>query len=175
MHDLGSPSTPVQKLGNLGFQYLGNRHVSPAGDSVSTYFTDIRDSCLVYTNAHLFGVDWDVRYMAGMTVSDTLGGGYLSPEGQLTVTASIVPGAELEGRRAEAIVYQLLHSQAQIFCILEHTSFQSGTFKSTVEYCDVAAACAAAMRFADAVVEACSHPQFSVAKLLTPASHRAST
>lgn len=151
-------TTSTQKLGNLGFQFLGNRYVQAAGDSVSAYFTDIRDSCLVYTNAHLFGVDWGVRYVAGMTMSDTHRGGYLSSEGRLTVLASITPSSELDDHRAEAIVHQLLHSQAQVFCILEQSSFQSGTYRSTVEYCDVAAAYTAAARFTDAIVEVCPRP-----------------
>lgn len=161
MRDPGLPTTFTQKLGNLGFQFLGNRHVQASGDSVSAYFTDIRDSCLVYTSAHLFGVDWDVRYVAGMTISDTHRGGDPSSEGQLAVVASITPSSELDGHRAEAIVHQLLHSQAQVFCILEQSSFQSGTYRSTVEYCDVTAAYAAAARLADAVVEVYPRPPLS--------------
>lgn len=154
------PSFSTQKLGNLGFHFLGNRHIHAAGDSVSAYFTDIRDSSLVYTNAHLFGVDWDVRYVAGMTISDTRRGGRVSSEGQLTVVASIASSSGLDDHRAKAIVHQLLHSQAQIFCILEQSSFQSGTYRSTVEYCDVTAAYAAAARFTDAVIEVCPCPLF---------------
>ena len=156
IYGLDLPPTSLQKLGNLGFHYLGSKHVRAAGNSVSAYFTDIRDSCLVHTNAHLFGVDWDVRYMASTAASDTRHGGrFTSGEGQLTVVASIVAGADLEDRRAEAILYQLLHSQAQIFCILEESSFQEGTYKSTVEYCDVTAAYASAARFTDVVIEVC--------------------
>lgn len=137
----------MQKLGNLGFQYLGNSLVQAAGDSVSAYFTDLRDSCLVHTNVRMFGVGWDVKY-----VKDP------KPEGQLIVIASIVAGATLDHRRAEMIVYQLLHSQAQIFCIQVQATFQNGTFRATVEYCDVAAAHAAATRFTDTVIEVCPHP-----------------
>ena len=134
----------MQKLGNLGFQYLGNSLVRAAGDSVSAYFTDIRDSCLVHTNVRMFGVGWDVKY-----VQDP------KPEGQLIVIASVVAGTELDHRRAETIVYQLLHSQAQIFCIQVQATFRDGAFKATVEYCDVAAAQAAATRFTDTIIEVC--------------------
>lgn len=109
----------------------------------------------MYTNAHLFGVDWEVRYVAGMTMSDIQRGGSFSSEGQITVVASITPGSDIDDRRAGGIVHQLLHSQAQVFCILEQSSFQSGTYRSTVEYCDVTAAYAAAARFTDALVEVC--------------------
>ena len=134
----------MQKLGNLGFQYLGNTLIRAAGDSVSAYFTDLRDSCLVHTNVRMFGVGWDVKYAQDP-----------KPEGQLIVIASVVAGTELDHGRAETIVYQLLQSQAQIFCIQVQTTFQDGTFKATVEYCDVVAAHAAAMRFTDTIIEVC--------------------
>lgn len=145
--DINLPSTSLQKLGNLGFQYLGNDLVRAAGDSVSAYFTDLRDSCLVHTNVRMFGVGWDVKY-----VKDS------KPEGQLIVIASIMAGTELDYRRAEMIVYQLLHSQAQIFCIQVQATFRDGNFRATVEYCDVAAANAAVIKFTDTVIEVCPRP-----------------
>lgn len=145
--DINLPSTSLQKLGNLGFQYLGNDLVRAAGDSVSAYFTDLRDSCLVHTNVRMFGVGCDVKY-----VKDP------KPEGQLIVIASIMAGTELDYRRAEMIVYQLLHSQAQIFCIQVQATFRDGNFRATVEYCDVAAANAAVIKFTDTVIEVCPRP-----------------
>lgn len=109
----------------------------------------------MYTNAHLFGINWNVKYLTGVVIPSTPQGMYPPPEGQFAVVASIIAGSGLDYRRAEAIVYQLLHSQAQIFSISVQSSFQSGTYRSTVEYCDVTASHAAATRFTDAVIEVC--------------------
>ncbi|SPN98296.1 uncharacterized protein DNG_01350 [Cephalotrichum gorgonifer] len=143
----------LENLSNVGFQYLGGSTVQAVGNSVSAYFTDIRDSCLVYTNSHMFGADWDVKYVSGMAAPGTPGRGNLVPESQLAVVASILPGIELDHRRAEMVVYQLLHSQAQIFSIGEQSSFQNGTYRAMVEYCDVSATHAAATRLANTVIE----------------------
>ncbi|EAA28006.3 hypothetical protein GE21DRAFT_4404 [Neurospora crassa] len=142
----------LRKLERLGSPVQGKHHSIQEGVRVLLRLTDIRDARKVHDNAQLGNPDWRATYIAPVDFFHFASpGASVDPvsEGQLLVLA--FPGSgyafPYAQSQVEAIVYNFLQDEGELFAFQRLTDSTQGLFKAIVEFSDVDVAVAVVSKF----------------------------
>ncbi|EGO57814.1 hypothetical protein NEUTE1DRAFT_42265 [Neurospora tetrasperma FGSC 2508] len=142
----------LRKLERLGSPVQGKHHAVQEGVRVLLRLTDIRDARKVHDNVQLGNPDWRATYIAPVDFFHFASpGASVDPvsEGQLLVLA--FPGSgyafPYAQSQVEAIVYNFLQDEGELFAFQRLTDSTQGLFKAIVEFSDVDVAVAVVSKF----------------------------